>query len=62
MKVDPLPPPVLGVSDSSKKGLLHTFATPFSREIMEAPHLKKVKMSSIKPFDGTTDPDEATTI
>ena len=32
--------------------------TPFSQEITEAPRLKRVKMSSIELFDGTTDPDD----
>ena len=58
MKVGPLPPSVLGVSGSSRWGLLHTFATPVSREIMEAPRLKKVKMPSVELFDGATDPED----
>jgi len=43
---------------SSGRGLLSTFATPFNQEIIEAPHPKKVKMPFVKPFDGTTDPDD----
>jgi len=57
MEVVPLPPPVLGVSGSSRRGLLPTFTTPFSREIMEAPCPKKVKMPSIELFNETTDLD-----
>jgi len=30
----------------------------FSREIFEAPRLRKVKMPSVDLFDGTTDPDD----
>jgi len=58
MKVGPLPPPVLGFSGSSERELLRTFASPFSREIMEAPHPKKVNISFVEPFDGTTNPDD----
>ena len=58
MKVGPRPPPVLGVGGSSRRRLLLTFVTPFSREIMEALCPKKVKMPSVEPFDGTTDPDD----
>jgi len=56
MEVGPPPPLVLRVSGSSKRASLPTLATPFSREIMEAPCLKKVKMPSVEPFDETTDP------
>jgi len=58
MNVGPPPPPIFGVSGSSRRGLLHTFAIPFSREITEALRLKKVKMPSVEPFDRTTDPDD----
>jgi len=56
MDADPPSPPVLGVGGSIGRGLLPTFTTPFSWEIMEAPRSKKVKMPSIESFDGTTDP------
>jgi len=58
MKVDPLPPPVLGVSGSSRKELLHTFATAISHKFTEDPRLKKVKMPSVESLDGTTDSDD----
>ena len=58
MEVGPSPPPVLRVGSSSRRGLLPTFATSFNWEIIEAPRSKKVKMPSIEPFDGTTDPDD----
>ena len=58
MDADPPSPPVLGVGGSIGRGLLPTFTTPFSWEIMEAPRSKKVKMPSIELFDETTDPDD----
>jgi len=58
MEVGPPSLPILGVGGSSGKGLLPTFATPFSREFMEAPRPKKVKIPSVEPFDGATDPDD----
>ena len=58
MEVGPLPPHVLGLGGSSGRGLLSTFATPFSREIIEVPRPKKAKMPSDEPFDGATDPDD----
>ena len=51
-------PTVLKVGNSIERGSYPTFATPFSREILEAPHLSKVKMSSVDLFDGTTNPDD----
>jgi len=58
MELSPPPPPVLGVGGSFGRGLLPTFATPFSREVIEAPRPKKFKMLSFEPFDGTKDPDD----
>ena len=58
MEVGPPPPPVVRVSGRPEKGLLSTFATPFSQEIIEAPCSKKVKMPSVELFDGTIDPDD----
>jgi len=58
MEVGPPPPPVVRVSGRPEKGLLPTFATPFSQEIIEAAHPKKFKIPSVKLFDGTTDPDD----
>jgi len=58
MEVGTPPPPVLGVGGSSGRGLLPTFANPFSQEIIEAPHPKKFKMLSVEPFDGATNPDD----
>jgi len=57
-KVGPKRPTVLKIGNSSERGSLSTFATPFSQEILEAPRLNKVKMPSIELFDGTTDPDD----
>ena len=34
------------------------FSTPFSVEIINAPHYRKVKMPTIDLYDGTTDPEE----
>jgi len=48
----------LKIENSSERGSLPTFATPFSREILEAPRLSKVKMPSIELFDETTDLDD----
>jgi len=45
-------------SDSYRRVLLRTFATPFNREITENPRLKKVKIPFVEPFDGTTDPND----
>ena len=58
MEVGPPLPPVLGVGSSSRRRLLPTFAAPFSREILEAPRPNKVKMPSVQPFGGITDPDD----
>jgi len=41
-----------------ERGSCPTYVTPFSREILEAPQLSKVKVSSVDLFDGTTDPDD----
>ena len=57
VEVGPPLPSVLGVGGSSGRGLLPTFATPFSQEIIEAHRPKKFKMLSVEPFDGATDPD-----
>ena len=57
MEVGPPPPPVLRVGGPPERGLLPTFATPFSWEIIEAAHCKKLKMPSVELFGGTMDPD-----
>jgi len=56
MEVGFPPPPVLGLVDPLEGGC-STLETPFSQEIIEAPHPKKFKMLSVEPFDGATDPD-----
>jgi len=58
MEVGPPPSPVLGVGGSFGRGLLATFATPFSWDIIEALRPIKFKMLSTKQFDGATDPDD----
>ena len=58
LEVGLIHPTVLRIGNSSERGSLPTFSTPFSREILEAPCLNKVKMPSIELFDGTTDPDD----
>jgi len=58
IELGPPPSPVLRVGGSSGRGLLPTVTTPFSREIIEAPHPKKFKMLYVEPFDGVTDPDD----
>jgi len=57
VEVGPPLPSVLGVGGSSRRRFLPTFATPLSREIVEAPNSKKVKMPSVEPFNGTTNPN-----
>jgi len=57
IEVGPPPPLVLRVGGSSDMGSLPSFSTPFSRAILEAPCLSKVKMPYVEPFDGTTNPD-----
>jgi len=57
IEVGPPPPPILGVGGSTGRGLLPTFTTPFSQEIIEAPRPKKFKMLAAEPFDGATDLD-----
>jgi len=51
-------PTALKVGNSIERGSCPTFVTPFSREILEAPRLSKVKMPSVDLFDGTTYPDD----
>jgi len=51
-------PTTLKVGNSLEKGSCPTYVTPFSREILEAPRLGKVKMPSVDLFDETTDPDD----
>ena len=51
-------PTTLKVGNSMERGSCPTYVTPFSREILEAPRLSKVKMPSVDLFDGTTDPDD----
>ena len=51
-------PTTLKVGNSLERGSCPTYVTPFSREILEAPRLNKVKMPSVDLFDGTTDPDD----
>ena len=58
VEVGHLPPLVLKVGGSFERGFLPTFATPFSWEIIEAPRPKKVKMSSVELFEGTSNPDD----
>jgi len=58
MVVGPPPPPVLRVSGPPERGLLSTFTTPFSREIIEAARRKKFKMPSVELFGGITDPND----
>jgi len=58
LEVGPIHPTVIRNENSSERGSLPTFSTPFNREILKAPRLNKVKMPSIELFDGTTDPDD----
>jgi len=58
LEVGPVCLTVLRIGNSSERGSLPTFYTPFSRETLEASHLNEVKMPSIELFDGTTDPDD----
>ena len=58
LEVGPVHPTVLKVGNSIERGSCPTFVTSFSREILRAPHLSKVKLSSIDLFGGTTDPDD----
>jgi len=58
VEVGPPRLPVLCIGGLSKRGFLPSFSTPFSGEIMEALCPKKVKMPSIKSFDGTGDPND----
>ena len=51
-------PTVLKIENSIERGFCPTFVMSFSREIFEAPRLRKVKMPSVDLFDGTTDPDD----
>ena len=51
-------PITLKVGNSMERGSRPTYVTPFSREILEAPRLSKVKVPSVDLFDGTTDPDD----
>ena len=58
LEAGPTRPTVLKIGNSSEKGSLPTFSTPFSREILEAPRPHKVKMPSIELFDGTIDAND----
>jgi len=58
LEVGPVCPAVLKIGNSSERGSLSRYSTPFSREILEAPHLSMVKIPSIELFDRTTDPDD----
>jgi len=51
-------PTILKVENSIERGSCPTLVTPFSREILEAPRLSKVKMPSVDFFDGTTNPND----
>ena len=57
-RLDLYNPTTLKVGNSIERGSCPTFVTPFSREILEAPCLSKVKMPSVDLFDETTDPDD----
>ena len=54
----PVHPTALKVGNCIKRGSCPTFVTPFSREILEAPRLSKIKILSVNLFNGTTDPDD----
>jgi len=54
----PVHPTALKVGNSIERGSCPNFVTPFSREILEAPRLSKIKRSSVDLVDGTTDPDD----
>jgi len=51
-------PPMLKIEGLMERSSLPSFLIPLSREIMEAPPLKKVKMPTIDPFKGTFNLDD----
>jgi len=58
LEVGPTRPTVLKIRNSSKMGSLPTFTTQFSRKILEALRLNKVKMPPVELFDRTTNPND----